>query len=64
MSSLIKVNFKVCDITPEQEVTFTKGESGLGVDGTIAESIVCKITEIIYYEDILSPAVTLLSPLY
>ena len=59
MSSLNKVLFKTCNITPEQEVKYTKGQAGDSNQSQLnAESIVDKITEINYFEDILSPAVT------
>jgi len=59
MSSLNKVQFKKCNVTPDQEVKFQKGQSSDSQQsGLTAESITSKIWAFDYFEDILSPAIT------
>jgi len=57
MSSLNKVSFKKCFVTPGQDVSFKNGQTE-DTKQDKSESIVSKIVHMDYYEDLLSPSIT------
>ena len=59
MSSLLKTQFKKVIITPEQEIVFKKGGSDDGSkNSTDALDITPAVVAFDYYEDLLSPSIT------
>ena len=58
MSSLNKVTFKKCFVTPDQDVSFQGDQNEDNNNNGKGESIASKIIKMDYYEDILSPSIT------